>query len=452
TWANATTASGIDTAGRLSKCCAWGDYDNDGWVDLYVGNYVFATANLTLIENQLFRNKGNGTFESVGVALGVNSRAATLQPAWTDVDRDGWLDLYLSNDRGVATGAIPNQLWRNVGGTFTDISQSSGAGVALNSMGLALADWNRDGFPDFYFTNTVPNDPLSGIGFPLLLSQGPASWQQAQELWQVARPVASSAGGDASTGWGCMFFDWNNDGWQDLYVCILQKPNRLYQGGPTPPAVDVAPAAGIAGSTAFATYGCAYLDADGDGDLDVLLNPMGTNAQLYINEEGQNRSWVRFRFKGRWPNTAAIGASVQAHASGGLWYQEILAGGNNYLGQPEQVIHFGLGKSPGLETATARWPSGGPSRAFTNIPAGAVWTLYPPEALGDADLDGDVDAQDRALLCAWLGTSVVPGREMMDLTGDWQINGSDAAAFALPLVAAVAAADAPRVLVVDDHP
>jgi hypothetical protein len=428
TWTNATTAAGIDTTSRLSKGCAWGDFDNDGWVDLHVANHAVAGSDPVLRQNQLFRNKGDGTFEEVGVQLGVNSAAWDFLGIWTDIDRDGWLDLYTSADRGASN--IPNQLWRNLGGTFVDISQKSGAGVGLNSMGVACGDWNRDGLPDFYCTNTSPSTPLSGIGFPLLLSQGPGYWTQGQFEWGVAYPSTLAPAGTNSQGWGCMFFDWNNDGWQDLYVVLLNDPNRLFVGGPNPPAIDVAPTVAITGSSGQITYGCSFLDADGDGDLDVLLNPFGTTVRLYINHEGQTRSWVRFRFKGRWPNTAAIGASVEAHADGLLWYQEILAGGNNYLGQPEQVIHFGLGALASLDTATAKWPSGGPSRALSNIPAGTQWTLYPPEMLADADQDGDVDSADRAALCAWMNTAVIAGREMMDMNGDWQIDGADAVLFA----------------------
>ncbi len=430
TWSNVTTAAGIDTTGRQSKSCAWGDFDNDGWVDLYVGNYVYPGSNPTLWENQLFRNKGDGTFESVGALRGVNTQGATLQPIWTDADRDGWLDLYLSNDRGNVPGAPPNQLWRNIGGTFVDVTPTCGAGLPLCSMGLACGDWNRDGLPDFYATNTVNSSPPLYGAFPLLLSQGSATWSQGQAAWGVAFPSSPPPQGNNSWGWGCMFFDWNNDGYQDLYVCLDFAPNRLYQGSPTPPAVDVAPAANITGLAANGNYSCAHLDADGDGDLDVLINPLATTAQLHINHEGETRSWVRFRVKGRWPNTAAIGANVDAVSGGLILYQEILAGGNGYLGQNEQIIHFGLGSETTLATATARWPSGGPSRAFSNVPAGTQWTLYPPEALGDADTDGDVDAADRAQMCEWLGQPVQPGREMMDFNGDWQIDSADASLFA----------------------
>lgn len=428
TWSNVTLASGIDTSGRVSKTCAWGDYDNDGWVDLYVGNYAFNTPDFSLYENQLFHNKGDGTFEEVGVALGVNSRAYTFASIFTDVDRDGWIDLYLSADRG--QNGIPNQLFRNTGGAFQDISVGSGANVGINSMGVASGDWNGDGLPDFYCTNTVPSNPNSGTGFPLLLSGGGNTWTQQQWAWGVGAPSLSGGTGDitdGSTGWGAMFFDWNNDSWQDLYVVLYTAPNRLFQGGPTAPATEVGAAAALTGST-LATYGCAHADVDNDGDLDVVLNPHGTTVKLYINHEGSTRSWARFRIRGRWPNTAAIGAWVEGTAGGKTWYQEFASGGNTYLGQNEHVVHFGLGSLTQLDAATVKWPSGGPQRQLSNVPAGSVWTLYPPEELADGDRDGDVDAVDRALLCTWQGP-VLPGREMMDLNGDWHIDGADIALF-----------------------
>lgn len=427
TWADATFPAGIDTTDRNSKSCAWGDYDNDGWVDLYVVNYVTANPDLTYQENQLFRNKGDGTFEEVGVQLGVNSRSYTFQAVWTDVDRDGWIDLYLSTDHG-ANRNIPNQLFRNIRGKFVEIGPESGTDVGLNSMGLACGDWNRDGLPDFYLTNTNPTIPETGIGYPLLLSEGANHWNQGQYVWDVAYPATMPRSGNYSTGWGCMFFDWNNDSWQDIFVVFQQDVNSLLQGGPTPPAIDVAQAAGIQGVANQHKYGCAFLDANGDGALDVVQNPMGTNARLYINHQTNPNTWVRFKVKGQWPNTAAINAQVEGQMGGQIWYQEVLAGGNGYLGQNEQVIHFGLGSASALDAATVRWPSGGPTRQLSAIPAGHQWTLYPPEVLGDGDGDGDFDAQDRALLCAWAG-AVVPGRERMDMNGDWQINNIDAALF-----------------------
>ena len=224
-----------------------------------------------------------------------------------------------------------------------------------------------------------------------------------------------------------MFFDWNNDGRLDLYVNDQFSANSLFQNVGRPPLVDVAVEANITGSNS-ASYCASSADLDGDGDLDVLLNNFDEPVSLFINHEGTKRNWLGMRVIGDGPNTAAIGANAEITAGGVAQFSEIYAGGNGYLGQNEQTLHFGLDAATVANTAVVRWPSGGVMRSFTTIPANHRWTIYPPSKLGDADLNGDVDASDRALLCSSLGP-VVHGAEMLDFNGDFMIDAADIAAF-----------------------
>ncbi len=414
-----TFAAGIDTD-RLAKGACWGDYDNDGWLDLFICNYFFFFGGPNASENQLYRNNGDGTFTDVAPALGLNSTGASLEAVWTDYDRDGDLDLYVSNDRGPYTGFPANQLYRNNGnGTFTDVSVATNADARLFSMGLACGDIDGDGRVDFYCTNTTdPAPPLLGA-FPLLLQQKSSTFVEAQVAWGVAHPTTD-------WGWGSTFFDWNNDGRLDLYVHDQFSANSLFENTGSLPMLDIAAAAGIAGSNG-ASYCSSYADIDNDGDIDVLMNNMGEPLTLFINREGEKRNAIRLRVVSEFSASTAVGANADLVVGRTTIYRESYAGGNGYLGQNEMHLHFGLGSSTIASSATVRWPSAGPVRALSSIPPGS-WTIYPPEKLGDADGNGSIGAADRLALCDAAG-AVVPGTERLDMNGDFVVDGGDVALF-----------------------
>ncbi len=414
-----TFVAGIDTI-RFAKGACWGDYDGDGWADLFVANYVSFFGPPNASDNQLYRNNGDGTFTDVAPLLGLNSAGASFEAVWTDYDRDGDLDLYVSNDRGPNPGSRDNELYRNNGdGTFTDVSEASNAGVSLFSMGLACGDLDGNGRVDFYCTNTNdPTPPLLGA-FPLLLQGNKGNFAEAQNVWGVAYPAIG-------WGWGATFFDWNNDGRLDLYVHDQFAPNSLFQNNGSPPLVNVAAEAGVGGSN-LASYCSAYGDIDGDGDIDILMNNLGEPVTLFINNEGEQRHSISLRVIGERSRAAAIGANAEVTANGVTMYRESYAGGNSYLGQNELTLHFGLDRASVARSAVVRWPSGGPSRSFVSVPAGQ-WSIYPPAKLGDAEQDGDIDAADRAALCEAVG-DVSRGREQFDFDGDFVIGAADVAAF-----------------------
>ncbi|MDZ4829955.1 MAG: FG-GAP-like repeat-containing protein [Phycisphaerae bacterium] len=418
-----TFPAGIDAA-RVGKGVCWGDYNGDGYVDLYICNYRNITEDPTTSDNFLYHNNGDGTFTDVAAAVGVNSDSPSLEAVWTDFDRDGDLDLYVCNDRGTTPGDPGNELFRNDGGVFTDIGAATGTDVKIDAMGLACGDFDADGLVDFYVTNTSGPELIPYQEFPLLLSQGDGTFLREELLWGVAHP-------STFWGWGAFFFDWNNDGRLDLYAVNQQTTNSLFQNNGAPAAVDVTAAAQIGGPVGpgRSTYCAAFADIDGDGDLDILINALTGPATLHINHEGSKRNWVGLHVIGVGPNTTAIGANAEITANRATQFQEIYSGGNSYLGQNQQELHFGLGRATSVSSAAVRWPSNGPVRTFTSMPAGVRWNIYPPARLGDSDLDGDVDFADRVALCAAINTPVTLGVEMLDFNGDFVINAQDLAAF-----------------------
>ncbi|MFM1823522.1 MAG: hypothetical protein RI967_1788, partial [Planctomycetota bacterium] len=399
------------------------DFDGDGDLDLHLSSYSAVARNI------LFRNNGDWTFTDVAPALGLDSAGLSYQSVWSDVDLDGDSDLVVSNDRGF--GNVPNQLWRNDGGTFTDISAASGMDVSLCSMGVACGDLDGDGRPDFYFTNLPdPAPPLFGAN-PLLLNAPGPVFTEAQEAWGVASFRMS---------WGAVFWDFDNDGDLDLYVNNETQPNALYRNAGAPPMTDIAALVGVTG-TGNLSYCSVVGDLDRDGDLDLLLNNYGSATRLLMNQEGQRRAWLRMRVAGEGRLRDAAGASARVmsrapKAKSGkspalVQWREVLVGGNGFVGQHESTLHFGLGAASAVESIEVRWPAGegGATRVLTGYGAGVEWTAYPPSRLGDVEGDGVVGLADwTAFAVAGFG-AVSPGREMFDFDGDGDRDAGDLAAF-----------------------
>jgi hypothetical protein len=412
-----TASSGIAATLPVTGLAA-ADFDGDGWIDLFVCNYHAD------VENQLWRNRGDGTFEEVAVSLGFVSTARSFQPVWSDFDRDSWPDLYVSNDRGV--GAGPNELHRNRGdGTFEEIGAACGADVALCSMGLAAGDVDGDLRPDYYLTNLPGTSPPLFGANPLLLGSASGVFEQAQVAWGVDHHRMS---------WGTCFWDFDNDADLDLFVVNENQPNTLYRNEASLPMAELAGAAGLAGSSNLA-FASAFGDLDGDGDLDLVVSSYGEALRIYVNHEGARRSWLRLRIAGEGRVRDAAGASatlVPRKAKGRLGspqWREVLVGGNSYLGQNEATLHFGLGNAIAADSIEVQWPCGGPARTLRNLAANRAWTAYPPSRLGDVDGDGAVDANDWNAFAQWGLGPLEPGREMLDFDGDGELGAADVAAF-----------------------
>jgi hypothetical protein len=416
-FSNVAAAAGVDDAGA-GKGAAWGDYDSDGWLDLYVANYNGIVPGTSLLDNKLYRNRGDGTFEDVSVAQTVDDFGYGFMPVWFDYDRDGDVDLYLSNDRGHLPPLFHgNQLWRNDKGQLVNVSVGSGADLGLFSMGVACGDFDGNLAPDLYCTNV--GGYVDGFN-PLFLNQGNGTFVESSAPAGVDQYITS---------WGAIFFDFDNDGIQDLYVNNMMAPNTLYKGTGVFPCIEMAAAAKLEG-TAMASFSAAVADIDGDGDFDVLENNLGGNATLYINHEGEKRNFLRLRLHGLAGNKDAVGGRVLARV--GTYYQmrEVLAGANSYLGQNESVVHFGMGAATVADDVSVRWPAKVATRRLKNVPAGVEWDVWPPTMLGDVDHDGHRTEVDfAAFVAAYKAGAVQPGSEIMDFDGDWDVDFIDYRSF-----------------------
>jgi len=342
-----TDIAGVGDPGNGEASC-WGDFDGDGWLDLYVTNrntlLVDGAGPLDLIPNRLYRNLGDGTFEEVSAIHGVDDPNHSFQAMFFDHDLDGDLDLYLSNDKGSGIGNNHNRLWRNDDGAFVEISVESGANAAIDSMGLDIADFDRDGDFDIYCTN-VPT------GNVLYLSNGDGTYTESADLAGVAAYVS---------GWTALFWDFDNDAFTDLHVGNSLVEDHLYRHEGVWPAVDVAPLFEIEepglGGGFVDTYGGAVADIDLDGDLDLVITAWNAPVSVYINHEGTERNWLRIRPRALSPNRFGIGSTAIVR-SGEVEQIQQLSAGRGYKSSSELVLHFGLDEADTVDEIVIRWPN-----------------------------------------------------------------------------------------------
>lgn len=411
TFTDVSAIAGVDDAGAGAGS-AWSDYDLDGDLDLYLANRT--GTNGSTLENRLYRNRGDGTFEDVAPALGLDDDQHSFQPLFFDMDRDGDADLFVSSDIGDIT-----RLFENDGdGTFTDRTNNSGVGLMIKGMGVSIADLNGDGQFDIYETNTPPYNVL-------YIYDGSGRFIEAAQTWGVT---------SGRIGWGTLFFDFDNDTLLDLYVCnqenIIgsQGQNRLFIHTGVAPCQDIAPA--TATDIAGESYCMAAADFDGDGDLDLVVQNRNQPMRLLMNQEGAMRNWLRVKVVGENANPYAVGALIEATAGGVPQLREVRAG-ENYKSQNEHIVHFGLGAATSVDPLVVRWP-GGAQRTLTNVAVNQLIAVVPPSRLGDANQDGVIDSRDIAgAIDAILGGNASPIEQaLVDFNGDGAASIEDVAGFA----------------------
>ncbi len=400
-----TDDAGVGHPGKATGC-AWGDFDLDGRLDLYVANWDGP--------NLLYHNLGPGGFSEVATRLGVDAGTdPTFQATFVDYDRDGDADLYLATDRGMLCEQLgfQNHLFRNDGGVFVEVTEIAGAEACVDAMSIGVGDFDGNRWPDLYCTNTPS-------GNALLMNQGDGTFLE------LAEPAGVAV---YETGWGAVFYDHDNDGRLDLYVCNSTATNRLYVPGPAGwPCVDVSEAMNV--DTDTLAYTVAVADIDGDFDLDLLVQGGDDKLFLYVNHHQDAGHAVRLRVVGTGGNTAGLGAVIDARV-GEVWQMREVIAGSNFKNQNELVQHIGLGDATAVDELVVDWP-GGVSRTLTSLGAGRTWTLYPPERLGDSDGDGDRDQWDfTAFLACYDADAFEPGCEVMDFDGDADVDADDFAAF-----------------------
>ena len=407
TFADVTAAANVsdpDVTFR-STGCAWSDYDQDGFADLVVVRYLDEREMRILQKTgfiravrplALYHNEGDGAFTSVAGLLGNagdpgadeaigNLWGAGFQPGWVDVDNDGDPDLYVVNDFGIRVR--PNVLWRNDGlgadgsWAFTDISIGSGADVPIYGMGLAVGDYDLDGFFDLYMTNIGDNVLLKNDGDGL-------SFSNETEPADVG---IGDIGLTPRLTWGTFFFDYDNDGLEDLYVVSgymredptqlepagfnKEQPNVLLRNAGDGTFADVSAVSGA--DDPGIGRGAAYLDFNKDGCLDLFVANYGQRARLFRNVCNYGNNWLEISTVGATTNRDGIGARITVVSGGTSQIREVSAG-SSQMSQNMSAAHFGLGTAVAAEYVLVRWPSG-KVQTLTAVAANQWLTVTEPE-------------------------------------------------------------------------
>lgn len=410
TFTDVAVAAGV-SVNCPSMGASWGDIDNDGHLDLYSTVRTFTFADPT--NNFFFRNNGDGTFSEQAIARGIQAtNDPTLLSLFFDYDRDGDDDLYLGTDKG-SQKATSNRLYENDGaGNFTEVTAETNAYGYVDCMGVAIGDLNFDGHFDMYMTNVFAGNKLfmndgSGVYVDQTLAAGVGSYR---------------------VGWGTVFADFDNDTELDIYLCNMAGDNRLYRGSQSWPLLDEAPTANV--DEESNVFCVSVGDVDGDGDLDMLVGDSDGKAHLYMNNspDVSLNNWVRLNIVGNNANKFAVGTCVDIMANNKHQVREIRSG-VNYKVQDEFTLHYGLGRSPVVEEINVVY-LGNEIRTLTNAPANEVWTIYPQARLGDKNVNGRIDWYEVVEAVNNLtapGTSIVPGQEIFDMDGDFDIDLDDLA-------------------------
>jgi len=433
-FSDVTTRAGVAGAG-YSMGVAVGDFDNDGWADLYVTG---------VNRNILYRNSGDGTFTDVtskARVFGTGSSGKKLwsvAAAWVDYDDDGYLDLFVVNyldwsfENSKKCGlpgkslscspalyeGLPNLLYHNNGdGTFTDVSASSGVAKHVGKgMGVAIADYDDNGFTDIFVANdnernflfrnldghsfaevgveagvafTEDGVPVSSMGvdfrdlnndgrpdlcvtalggetFPLFLNDGKGLFTDS--TYKVGIGLATNT----MSGWGIGAYDFDNDGYKDLFTANshvsenvhlyghhqYKQSNAVFQNRRGGGFHNVTKQAGPAMRTASAHRGSAFGDLNNDGKVDVVVSAIGEPAQILYNAFRGGHHWILIQTEGKKSNRDGIGTKIKLTGESGFIQYDHVTTSVGYASSSDRRVHFGLGTDSRLREIELRWPSG----------------------------------------------------------------------------------------------
>ena len=377
---------------RWGTGCAFLDYDRDGYLDLFVANYIdFDIESAPVPEsglcrykgakvacgppglpggkNVLYHNKGDGTFEDVSEKSGITRATGTygLGVSTLDFDNDGWTDIYVANDSN------PSVLYRNnQDGTFTDVAVKTGCAYSQDGkpqagMGVGIGDFDRNGWMDIFKTN------FAGDTSTLYSNTGKGFFED----------LTFSGGIGLNTrwlGWGCGFIDLDNDGWLDLFLANghvypevsqlkteagYQQRKIVYRNLRNGKFEDITELLGTPATTLKASRGCAFGDIDNDGDTDIVINNVHDKPDLFRLDSLNKNHWITLKLVGTKSNRSAIGSRIRCVANGESQFQEV-RGGGSYISQNDLRVHFGLADATRVERLEVRWPNGS-EEEWTNL-------------------------------------------------------------------------------------
>jgi tetratricopeptide (TPR) repeat protein len=402
TFTDISHKAGLDRYRGFWAGAAWGDYNRDGYVDLYVCGYVqykpdsqksgttseqfgvdvpytLNPASYEPERNLLFRNNGDGTFTEVGKQLGVsNPRGRSLVALWHDFNGDGWPDLYVAND------ISENKLYINHHGKFVDAGKDAWVEEYRGSMGLAAGDFDRDGDDDLFISHWIAQ------GFALYQN---LTAEQGGKAGLHFTDVAATTGiGEPSMqriGWGTSFVDLDSDGWPDLLVAngstfeqkgaaprrLIPMPSFLFWNDHGDFFRDLAPW-NRSFSQPHVSRGLAVADYNNDGAMDVAIVDQGEGVRLLRNDIPQGH-WAEFRLHDRVPPSNAPlgfgdGATVIAWVKGVRLRATV--GSSSYLSEDTRRVHLGLGAATKIDRLEVRWLRGKPE-TWNNLPADQIWDI-----------------------------------------------------------------------------
>ena len=435
-----TEEAGVADTGGYGMAALAADFDNDGWTDLYITNYG---------RNTLYRNNRDGTFRDVTTAAGVGDTLWSVGATALDFDNDGFLDIYVGNyldfdpayrlyyaadefPGPLSYPGLPDRLYRNRGdGTFVDVTSRVGVKNNGRAMGVLAADYDDDGWPDIYVANDAGANFLyrndRGLRFlDRALQAGVAFSESGSETSSMGaifgdydndgdfdilvpdmrykslysnlgngrfRDVTFSSKIAVISGqyvtWGGTFFDYDHDGWLDVYFangdahtlgysqedCLLRNVpgrngERVFE--------DMWKGSGAFFRTKANSRGMAVGDIDNDGDLDIVVVNIDRASTLLRNDQpaGTPNHWLMITLKGTRSNRDGIGAKVTVRTGSFVQVRQRMAG-DNYLSTNDPRLHFGLGRNDRIDEITVRWPGGVTQRV---VPTGVdrVITITEP--------------------------------------------------------------------------
>ena len=386
--------TGLEEQRAYSLAAAMGDVNQDGYLDIYAGNYIekdeltYSDANRDTIngfnhqchENQLYLNNGDWTFSEVAKDWAASDNGCALATAFSDYDGDFDSDLIVANDFGAWVS--PNVLLANQSeeNTFQDISESSHMNVGIYGMGIAIGDCDNDLDLDYYITNLGENVFLRNEGNSKFINK-----TKEAGITNTTTPE-----GLLATGWGTAFMDVDNDSYLDLYVVngyvpaasfianSKANPNILYlnngQGIFTPTAPELA-------STSWGR-GFAYADIDNDGDVDFVVGNVNKQAtsdtiqlfQVFRNETDNGHHWLKVRLEGTTNNKDGLGSRIYLKSEGQWFLQEANGGYGTHASQHSNILHFGLDDKIKIDSLVVYW-LGGKAQIITDIAVNQTITI-----------------------------------------------------------------------------
>jgi len=434
TFTDVTEQAGV-AANIYGMAAIAADFDNDGFVDLFVTGYGKAI---------LFRNKGDGTFEDVTAKAGIHVDGWSISSAWLDYNRDGCVDLFVGRyvkfdpkyRAFYAADNYPGPLdyegdtnilyHNNCNGTFTDVSEKSGiAAYKGRTMGVVAADFDGDGYPDIY----VANDKTENFffhnkhdgTFEEIATEAGVAYGQNGESTSSMGPVAADVDGDglldlwvtdsrynrlmrnngknqfedisASSGisqqtgqyvsWGSGIYDFDNDGLLDILtyhgglIHLIPQEHSVFRGIGNGKFADVSEKAGAVFDIKTVGRGACFADYDNDGKVDAFLVNLGAPAQLFHNVSTNTGHWLTIKLKGTRSNRDGIGSRLELTA-GGRTQVAVRVAGSSYLSQDDGRLHFGLGPGTKVEKLLVHWPSG-QVQVLENLPVDRILTVEEPK-------------------------------------------------------------------------